>query len=226
MKYGKGTVKKYSREYVRTLKDGKKKKYKTEQIQITVSKHDDIYENDEEVIIIPIASNDNVEKLLNDNSSTSSSTQYIEDLQYTIDTKNSTIKEYKEKVSSLENDLKIAKEEKNNLENTKSSTINSYDSKISTLENQIKILNEEKINNIHQKDSTINSYKSEINSLKNEIKLLKKENYNSNHIMKSYDELKSDFINVEKELEEVKNNDSYNKSIIEKYKRFILETTN
>ena len=53
MKFGKGIVKKYSREYNRTLKNGEKKKYKTEQIQITVPKNEDIYTNKEEVLIIP-----------------------------------------------------------------------------------------------------------------------------------------------------------------------------
>ncbi|WP_407454271.1 phosphoserine phosphatase [Methanobrevibacter sp.] len=53
MKFGKGIVKKYSREYHRTLKNGEKKKYVTEQIQITVPKNEDIYKNEEEVIIIP-----------------------------------------------------------------------------------------------------------------------------------------------------------------------------
>ena len=55
MKYGKGIVKKYSREYNRTLKSGERKKYTTEQIQITVPKNEDIYENNEEVLIIPHA---------------------------------------------------------------------------------------------------------------------------------------------------------------------------
>ena len=53
MKIGHGTVKKYSREYHRTLKTGEKKKYTTEQIQITVPKNEDIYTNKEEVLIIP-----------------------------------------------------------------------------------------------------------------------------------------------------------------------------
>ena len=53
MKFGKGTVKKYSREYNRTLKNGERKKYITEQIQITVPKNEDIYQNEEEVLIIP-----------------------------------------------------------------------------------------------------------------------------------------------------------------------------
>jgi len=38
MKFGNGIVKKYSREYNRTLKNGERKKYTTEQIQITVPK--------------------------------------------------------------------------------------------------------------------------------------------------------------------------------------------
>ena len=53
MKIVHGTVKKYSREYHRTLKTGEKKKYTTEQIQITVPKNEDIYSNKEEVLIIP-----------------------------------------------------------------------------------------------------------------------------------------------------------------------------
>lgn len=53
MKVGKGIIKKYSREYNRTLKSGEKKKYITEQIQITVPKNEDIYENKENVLIIP-----------------------------------------------------------------------------------------------------------------------------------------------------------------------------
>ena len=59
MKVGNGIVKKYSREYNRTLKNGQRKKYTTEQIQITVPKNEDIYENKEEVLIIP---NSEIEK--------------------------------------------------------------------------------------------------------------------------------------------------------------------
>ena len=48
----KGIVKKYFRSYNRTLKDGTKKTYKTEQVQVTVSKSDNIFEDKEEVFII------------------------------------------------------------------------------------------------------------------------------------------------------------------------------
>ena len=57
MIFGKGIVKKYSREYNRTLKNGERKTYKTEQIQ-----NEDIYTNGEEVIIIP---NNEIEVVIN-----------------------------------------------------------------------------------------------------------------------------------------------------------------
>ncbi len=53
MKQSKGIVKKYSREYTRTLKNGQRKKYTTEQVQITIPKQDNVFENNEEVLIIP-----------------------------------------------------------------------------------------------------------------------------------------------------------------------------
>ncbi len=52
MDYATGKVKKYSREYSRTLKDGTKKKYKTEQVQITIPKQENIFEDEEEVLIL------------------------------------------------------------------------------------------------------------------------------------------------------------------------------
>ena len=61
MKIGRGTVKKYKREYSRTLKDGKRKKYSTEQIQINVPKTEDLYENGEEVLIIPQSEKEAIE---------------------------------------------------------------------------------------------------------------------------------------------------------------------
>ena len=52
MDFVKGVVKKYFRSYNRTLKDGTKKTYKTEQVQVTVSKSDNIFDDKEEVFII------------------------------------------------------------------------------------------------------------------------------------------------------------------------------
>ena len=55
MDFVKGIVKKYYRSYNRTLKDGTKKTYKTEQVQVTVSKSDNIFEDKEEVFILSSA---------------------------------------------------------------------------------------------------------------------------------------------------------------------------
>jgi len=52
MDYIKGIVKKYSREYNRTLKDGTKKTYTTEQVQVTIPKSKNIFDDKEEVLIL------------------------------------------------------------------------------------------------------------------------------------------------------------------------------
>lgn len=57
MRQSKGVVKKYSREYTRTLKSGQRKKYKTEQVQITIPKQDNVFDDKEDVLIIPYSEN-------------------------------------------------------------------------------------------------------------------------------------------------------------------------
>ncbi len=56
-----GKVKKYSREYTRTLKDGKKKKYQAEQVQVTIPKQQNIFEDEEEVLIFHKSDAENFE---------------------------------------------------------------------------------------------------------------------------------------------------------------------
>lgn len=63
MDFVKGIVKKYYRSYNRTLKDGTKKTYKTEQVQVTVSKSDNIFEDKEEVFILSSAQADELDEL-------------------------------------------------------------------------------------------------------------------------------------------------------------------
>lgn len=63
MDFVKGIVKKYFRSYNRTLKDGTKKTYKTEQVQVTVSKSDNIFEDKEEVFILSQAQAEELEEL-------------------------------------------------------------------------------------------------------------------------------------------------------------------
>ena len=63
MDFVKGIVKKYFRSYNRTLKDGTKKTYKTEQVQVTVSKSDNIFEDKEEVLILPYSQAEELENI-------------------------------------------------------------------------------------------------------------------------------------------------------------------
>lgn len=52
MDYINGIVKKYYRKYNRTLKDGTKKTYETEQVQVTIPKNENIFEDNQEVLIL------------------------------------------------------------------------------------------------------------------------------------------------------------------------------
>ena len=63
MDFVKGIVKKYFRSYNRTLKDGTKKTYNTEQVQVTVSKSDNIFEDKEEVLILPYSQAEELENI-------------------------------------------------------------------------------------------------------------------------------------------------------------------
>ncbi|MDR2830993.1 MAG: hypothetical protein LBB45_08185 [Methanobrevibacter sp.] len=87
MGYVEGTVKKYIKEYSRKLKNGKIKKYQTKQVQITLSKKDDIFQDEEEVIIM----NKDVFK------------EY-EKLNSTIEKQENTIYSLKRKIESLKSD--------------------------------------------------------------------------------------------------------------------------
>ena len=120
MKTGKGVVKKYSREYNRTLKNGEKKKYTTKQIQITIPKHDDIYEDKEEVLIIPQSEIEEF-KNLEDKVSALEIANYI----YTNEIETTP----KVNVEAFENEINQLKQEKDQL----LSTLENESSKLETL---------------------------------------------------------------------------------------------
>ena len=127
MDYATGKVKKYSREYSRTLKDGTKKKYKTEQVQITIPKQENIFEDEEEVLILP---NDSLEDIDSNNEIFAAlefqnfllkediaiSNQNIEDKDNEIDELNEKIKllEIELENSSLKKDIDNAEAKINN----------------------------------------------------------------------------------------------------------------
>jgi hypothetical protein len=88
MEYTISTVKRYSRELSRTLKDGKKKKYTTVQFTITIPERESPFNDKEEVMIMPVEYKD---KILN------------MDLQEnTITDLEMELKKYKEKTEDLQ----------------------------------------------------------------------------------------------------------------------------
>ena len=88
MEYTISTVKRYSRELTRTLKDGKKKKYTTIQFTITIPERESPFDDKQEVMIIPVEYKD---KILNMNLQKN-----------TITVLTMEVKEYKEKVQDLQ----------------------------------------------------------------------------------------------------------------------------
>jgi len=144
----KAIVKKYSREYTRTLKDGKKKKYHTEQVQITIPKEDDVFEDNETVCIIKSS---DINKIKNDSSETDElkarNMELKKDnnrLKSTIEEKNSTNHEFETKVNNLEEkiDLLQKKLKEKNIETLKKEEEKSTEKE--ALEKQIKTLQKEK----------------------------------------------------------------------------------
>ncbi|WP_458454136.1 phosphoserine phosphatase [Methanobrevibacter sp.] len=185
MKFGNGIVKKYSREYNRTLKNGERKKYTTEQIQITVPKNEDIYENKEEVLIIP---NSEIEEF----KSREEEIQALKIANYL----------YVEEVKNLENKLN---------ENNNSSTLE-YEKEIEELKSKINEQNsalnemEAKYENLHQ--DNINNLKQENESIRDKHSKLIVENENLKtkfvNIKTENENLKTKYTSIKEENKNLK----------------------
>ena len=219
MKVGKGIVKKYSREYNRTLKNGERKKYTTEQIQITVPKHEDIYQNKEEVLIIPqgeienfksieeenkalkIANYLHVEEVKeleqqleeNINPSTLGFQNEIESLKAEIDQKNDDLAEMENKFKSLRQDNINDLKHENNLIRDKHSKLIIENENLKTKFVNIKTENE----NLKTKYTSI---KEENKNLKTKCSTLKEEHISIkesyNQVSSKYDQLKQENLNT------------------------------
>ncbi len=193
MKTGKGVVKKYSREYHRTLKNGEKKKYTTKQIQITIPKHDDIYEDKEEVLIIPQSEIEEF-KNLEDKVSALEIANYI----YT----NKIESTPKVNVEAFENEINQLKQEKDQL----LSTLENESSKLETLKDKHSKLIEENENiktkfvNIKQETENIKtkftSIKDENKNLKDKCSYIKDENKS---IKDSYERISNKYTNLKQD---------------------------
>lgn len=123
MEFVTGRVKQYKREYIRTLKTGKTKKYSTEQYTVTISKQDNIFEDNQEVIILPEGYTN---QLLNlDKSNQTLETNNVElrsankGLINTIDKHRSTIKDQEIKINDLSTENHILKDRIKELERLK-----------------------------------------------------------------------------------------------------------
>ena len=204
MKIGKGIVKKYSREYNRTLKNGERKKYTTEQIQITVPKNEDIYNNKEEVLIIP---HDEIETF----KGREEENQALKIANYL----------YVEEVKKLEQQLEESKhpstlEYETEIEKLKAE-LSEKDGALSEMENKYETLHEDNINNLREENFLIKDKHSKLiienENLKTKYSSIKEENKN----------LKNKCSNLKEEHENIK--DSYNR-ITDKYDQLKHENLN
>ena len=216
MKIGHGTVKKYSREYHRTLKTGEKKKYKTEQIQITVPKNEDIYTNKEEVLIIPqseIEAFNNLEeelyanrvanylymvevgklqKLLNEQDS-SEYEKIIEELKQELHSKENEISNLENINEEVKNNALVLLQEENEKIKTKHSRLIEENENLKNKFTSVKTENE----NLKTKYSSI---KEENKNLKTKCTILKEEQAeiksSYDNVTTKYDQLKQENLNT------------------------------
>ena len=169
MKIGKGIVKKYSREYHRTLKNGERKKYTTEQIQITVPKNEDIYNNQEEVLIIPHSEIETF-KSREEESESLKIANYLH------------VQEVKELREQLENNINPSTlEYEKEIENLKAE-IAAKNEVITEIENQYNTMNRNNIDSLKKENETIRDKHSKLiienENLKTKFVNMKTENEN------------------------------------------------
>lgn len=249
MKQSKGVVKKYSREYTRTLKSGKKKKYKTEQVQITIPKQDNVFENNEDVLILPYSENpfEEYEKTLSD-----LKTKY----ETLMDENN----QLKEKVASYETRSSLDNLESNgSLSNLESNSHSEMESRLSSMdleESNLNPLSDDGISNDSQmgtdKKDSDNPEKSigdkadkGLDNLKSigdsvnkdsddlekpaESRLISEESFRNDYkddiiynLQEEYIDLTKRYEELQKELSLLKNDQLSNEYLIRRLKKFIL----
>lgn len=239
MDFANGTVKKYSREYTRTLKNGKKKKYKTEQVQVTVPKAENIFEDAEEVIILRKEDFNNLE---NNNVDIEEFeeimtalelfnlilTENIQDLESELDESKAELDKSKQELEdnkSMIDDFKSQIEDLDSGEDLSElqSQLDSKDELIDDLNGKIVCYKEE----LDSKDLIISNLKDDLNKLYDDSMVSGEAN---NDVANSdYVNLQKDFIRLSKKLElvqeelfNVKVTAMYHKNLANKYRKFIL----
>jgi len=232
MEFIRAIVKKYSREYGRTLKNGKKRKYQTEQVQITIPKEDNIFEDDETVFIIP-------SKYIKDIERNSEKIRILElknnelkeennSLTSTIEKDNNRIYDFKTTMEKLriENSSlneKLAKYEGKISQGLKN---NEFPEKYNNLE-KIGILEKNKElekdkENLKEKVEFLNSY---INDLKHHIETLQYSQKKEILMLEEeYNRLNQQYENKKLALKKAEQSASYHETITKKLKEFILKS--
>lgn len=218
MKVGKGIVKKYSREYNRTLKNGERKKYTTEQIQITVPKNEDIYQNKEEVLIIPQSEIENFKGIEEENQALKVANYlYVEEVkkleEQLKENNNTSALEFQREIETLKAELA----QKNN--------------DLTEMENKFNALHEDNINDLKHENSLIKDKHSKLiienENLKTKFVNIKTENENLKTKYSSIKEenknLKTKCSNLREEHSSIK--ESYNQ-VSSKYDQLKQENLN
>ena len=218
MKVGKGIVKKYSREYNRTLKNGERKKYTTEQIQITVPKNEDIYQNKEEVLIIPQSEIENFKGMEEEN-------QALQIANYLH------VEEVKELERQLNENLNPATLEfKTEIDNLKAE-LAQKDNDLAEMESKFNTLHEDNIHDLKQENNLIRDKHSKLiienENLKTKFVNIKTENEN---LKTKYSSIKEENKNLKTKCSTLKEEhssikESYNQ-VTSKYDQLKQENLN
>lgn len=219
MEFARGTVKKYSREYTRTLKNGKKKKYKTEQVQITVPKSENIFEDGEDVVILRCSDfkdiEDNYEMIIALELFNSILSEDNSILLSKLRNNESIIEEFKSQLSdsNLKDDITKLNEE-----------LDSKNLIITELNDKVNCFEEE----LESKELLISNLKDDLSLLNKQLEEYPK-NSNSDLSKEDYIALQNEFIKISKKLEisqeelfNAKVNALYHRNLANKCKKFIL----
>ena len=224
MDFVKGIVKKYYRSYNRTLKDGTKKTYKTEQVQITVSKSDNIFDDKEEVLILPFSQAEDLQELdemqsalelfnsmlTEENEKLTSQLDYaqeaahvtgsrLEAISKTLDEREEELAESRKRLNILKEDCSSLKDQLEENKNTISSLRKQLDDKnfiISDLNDDLNLLND-KLNS-QNNENLNNNEGSNLNGGSNS-EFITNEQFTSTSSSYSFD----DYVNLQKEYIEL-----------------------
>jgi len=199
MEFIKAIVKKYSREYTRTLKDGNKKKYHTEQVQITIPKENDVFEDNEKVFIIKSSDINKVKEDSGKINELKAKNEELEKdngrLKSTIEKNNSTIYEFERTINDLEEKLDLFQKKLKEKSLEKEKVEEKLEKSIETLKNSKNEMNE-----LKSEDRLKMEQKNNENAINQELSILEKDKL-INKLNRDKKELEKDKKDLEEKLD-------------------------